>query len=294
MKKLNFLFKTIFYSVAVLVLACEEETYEIGSLTPPSNLNLTYSIQGADNENQNGDGSGIVNFLVTASDAISYKFIYPGGEIIAPSGRAAINFSKTGIYSYVVTVVAIGKGGLTSNVSVEPTVLVLYDPPESLKNLLYGDGEREFRVKSEANGHFGVGPANQDSPVWYQASANEKSTTGMYDDIYRFNLDGTFTHITQGTIFGQGAPLDQDLGPSSAEKNDGGEYENYPLDTYSEKWSLSAPGGVETLSLTGNGFLGYYVGGSHKYTIISRSADEIGVKNCWWWRRKRLVYNINC
>lgn len=279
MKKINFLLKVILVTLSISIVGCEEEHYELGTLAAPTELNLTYEIQGADADNPNGDGSGIVNFSVEAKDAISYKFIYPGSEINAPSGKAKINFSKTGTFSYNVTALAIGTGGLTSNVSVEPTVLVLYEAPAALKKLLYGEGVRQFRVKSESGGHFGVGPANETSPVWYQASANEKSVTGMYDDVYEFNKDGTFTHFTQGTIFGQGGPMDQELGAANVDKNAGGEYENYPLADYSEKWSLSAPGGVETLTLSKNGFIGFYIGGSHQYTIISRSENEMVLKS---------------
>ncbi|MDB2521086.1 PKD domain-containing protein [Flavobacteriaceae bacterium] len=279
MKKINFLLKTMLIILSLSIVSCDEEDYGIGELTAPSNINLTLQIQGADTDNPNGDGSGIVNFAVSADDAISYKFILSDGEVIAPSGKAEINFSRTGTFSYNVTVVAIGKGGITSTASVETTVLVLYDPPASLKSLIYGDGVQQFRVKSESGGHFGVGPANGNSPIWYQASANEKSSTGMYDDVYQFNSDGTFTHLTQGTVFGQGGPIDQEMGAASIDKNDGGEYENYPLADYSERWSLSAPGGEETLSLTGKAFISYYIGGSHKYTIVSRTSDEMVLKS---------------
>ncbi|MGZ0015766.1 hypothetical protein [Yeosuana sp. AK3] len=64
-----------------------------------------------------------------------------------------------------------------------------------------------------------------------------------------------------------------------------------PLHKTGENWSLSAPGGQETISLTGLGFMGYYVGGDHKYQIYSRSANEMVVKTAdgngqfdWWFR----------
>ena len=44
---------------------------------------------------------------------------------------------------------------------------------------------------------------------------------------------------------------------------------------YSEQWSLSAPGGVETLSLTNLAFTGYYTGGNHEYIIFSRLLQYI-------------------
>lgn len=288
MKNYTFKKRFVFILSLFVLIGCADERYELGALVTPTNLNLTYEIQGANTNNPYGDGTGIVTFSVTADNAISYKFIHSGGEIIAPSGKATINFSKTGTFIYNVTAVAIGTGGLTSNVSVDAEVLVLYEPPAALLNLLVGNGSRDLRIKSESGGHFGVGPAGENAPIWYQAGANEKSTTGMYDDIYRFNADGTFTHLTKGTIFGQSGPIDQELGAQALELNGNNEYENYALDAYNGNWTLSAPGGVETLSLSGTGFIGYYVGGSHKYTIISRNDTEMVLKtigldgNAWF------------
>ena len=45
------------------------------SFKNPSNLIVDVIIQGADNDNPNGDGSGNVTFVATADNAITYKFI---------------------------------------------------------------------------------------------------------------------------------------------------------------------------------------------------------------------------
>ncbi len=47
---------------------------------------------------------------------------------------------------------------------------------------------------------------------------------------------------------------------------------------YSESWNLSAPGGQETLTFSNIGYHGFYVGGDHKYAILSRSANEMSIK----------------
>ncbi|WP_052143766.1 glycoside hydrolase family 16 protein [Wocania ichthyoenteri] len=41
----------------------------------PSNLSITTNIVGADTNNLYGDGSGVVNFIATATDAVSYGFV---------------------------------------------------------------------------------------------------------------------------------------------------------------------------------------------------------------------------
>ncbi len=109
----------------------------------------------------------------------------------------------------------------------------------------------------------------------------------MYDDRYIFNIDGTFTHITNalnddptvdtsGTVFGREV-LIEELGGAGGVPN-GADIENYPYDDYTAQWAVIAPGGVETISLTGLGFMGYYIGGDHNYIIELRSENEMSLR----------------
>ena len=52
----------------------------------PTNLFITADIQGADDDNPFGDGSGYVTFTAIADDAISYKFKILGEEFLASGG----------------------------------------------------------------------------------------------------------------------------------------------------------------------------------------------------------------
>ena len=56
--------------VAFVFISCKDK-HEFGDLTPPSNVNASFSIVGADNAHPHGDGTGLVNFVVTAQNAIS-------------------------------------------------------------------------------------------------------------------------------------------------------------------------------------------------------------------------------
>ena len=49
---------------------------------------------------------------------------------------------------------------------------------------------------------------------------------------------------------------------------------NYPFDEYTANWSITAPGGAETINLTGIGFVGYYIGGNHSYEIFNRDVPN--------------------
>ena len=59
------------------------------------------------------------------------------------------------------------------------------------------------------------------------------------------------------------------------------EHENYPLDTYESNYTLSAPGGLETISID-KGFLGFCVANG-TYEILARTSTTIYVKTYFCW-----------
>jgi len=261
----------------VAFTGCQDDEFSVGNLTTPTNIQIGVDIVGADTGKPNGDGSGTVNFKVTAENALSYHFVYNGETKLAEGGEITYNFSELGLNTYTINVIAYGTGGNSSSKTVQVDVLSLYEAPADLLNRLVGDGSRTFRIKAEAPGHFGLGPVGDQVPsAFFAAPAFDKSSVGMYDDRYIFNTDGTFTHITNsenddpvedtsGTVFGRVNLIDE-IGSGGGTVN-GDDVENYPLDDNTGSWSLSAPGGVETLSLSGLGFVGYYIGGNHQYEL---------------------------
>ena len=279
MKNIKFYFKTVFIALATLLVGCEEENYEFGDLITPTNLVVNAEIVGASAENPNGDGSGVVNFTATADDVITYKYIHEGSEKMAPAGTESYSFGKTGLHKYAVTVIAIGVGGVGSSTTVEVEVLATYSPPADLLEMLTGGSSRTWRLKAEAAGHFGVGPADSEDPVWWSADPFAKDGLGAYDDRMTFNIDGSFTYVTNGDMYGKADPMAEDLdGDQGLEPNGDAEYENYPYGDFTDTWSLSAPGGQETLTFAGLGYHGFYVGGDHSYVILSRSENEMSIR----------------
>lgn len=275
----NIKYITVLFLSLILMTGCQKENYKFGDLITPSNLVLTAEIVGQDEANPYGDGSGTVVFTATANNVITYKFVQDGNESMAPAGTISYNFGVTGIHKYIVTVVAIGTGGISTSSSIELEVFAAYNPPAELLTMLTGNSSRTWRIENETAGHFGVGPADGVTPIWWGAQPNEKVGLGAYDDRFVFNIDGTFTHITNGTVYGQSGPMIDDLGGDKGmTANSNGEFENYPLDDYSATWALSAPGGQETLQFSGIGFHGFYVGGSHSYVILSRTANEMHLR----------------
>ena len=283
MKKFKYILSSLL-GILVLTVSCQDDDPVVGDLITPSNLQVTASIVGQDASNPNGDGSGVVNFTATADDAITYRFIYESNQQTAATGTASFIFSNLGVNTYTITVIAYGTGGISTTTTITVDVLATYAPPADLLEKLVGDGSRTWRIKSEQQGHFGLGPVGGTVPTeWYGAQPDEKATVGMYDDRYIFNSDGTFTFITNntndeggtdisGTVFGRVNLIDE-LGGSGGEIN-GADVENLPYDDFQESWVLIAPSGVETINLTGNGFIGYYTGGSHNYEIFDRSVPN--------------------
>lgn len=274
MKNSKYMFGLIFCMLAFFT-SCDDENYEFGDLQAPSNVQITAEVVGADADNPYGDGSGQVNFKASADHVITYKYIYEGAGSMAPNGEMQYNFGKTGVFTYTVTVEAIGKGGLSSTASTQVEVLALYAPPADLITDLTGDGSKSWRVKAETAGHFGVGPPDETSPIWWSAAPYDKEGLGAYDDVITFNVDGTVNYKTNGTMYGQSGPLDSDFGIANQTPNGDGEYVNYPVDDFNDTWSLSAPGGQETLTFADKGYHGFYVGGSHSYAIISRTSTDL-------------------
>jgi hypothetical protein len=272
MKKIKYKFLAIF-CLMIAFAGCQDEgdDYEFGDIIAPANIQITSEIVGADASNPNGDGSGVVNFTASADNAVSYKYVFNGVETVALSGKLSISFSELGLNTYTVVVVASGTAGVSSSMPIQVQVLSTYSPPADLLEKLHGSSSKEWRIKSESSGHFGLGPVGGSvSAEWYGAGPNEKDGLGIYDDRFTFNIDGTFSHVTNGTIFGRDPHMPNDLGPNTTGNVNGADIENYPYGDYAESWSITAPGGVETINLTGLAFMGYYTGGNHKYEIFNR------------------------
>jgi len=273
----------------LLITSCQDDDIQLGELIAPSNIQISVDIVGADASNPNGDGSGTVNFKATADNVTAFHFVIQNVTKLAKGGSVSHDFTVLGLNTYPVTVIAYGTGGVSTTKTIEIEVLSLYAPPADLLTMLTSDSSRTWRIAAEVGSHFGLGPVGGNPFEWYAAGANEKVDTGMYDDRYTFNIDGTFTHVTNGNVFGRD-PLINELGGSGGTAS-GADVLNYNYNDYSAQWVLTAPGGVETLSLTGLGFIGYYTGGNHQYVIFSRSADEMVLKTTdgngefdWWFR----------
>jgi len=283
----------LFLSFFILFTSCQNDDIAIGDLVAPSNIEITVSyIDDGVVTAAPGLGSGEIKVSASADNATAYQFVIQGQTKLQKSGSATHTFTTLGTNKYAVTVVAFGTGGMSSSKTIEVEVQALYAPPADLLTMLTSNSSRTWKIASDVNKHFGLGPVGGNTIFeYYGAAPGDKASSGMYDDRYTFNVNGTFTHNVgaDGFVFGRD-PLINELGGSGGTA-DGADILQYTFSSYTSQWVLTAPGGKETLSLTGIGFVGYYVGGNHSYQIFSRSADEMILRTTdgsgefdWWFR----------
>lgn len=287
MKKIKYL---VFSIATMLALtSCTQENYEFGALTSPSDITIVADIVGKTTAKPFGDGSGKVNFTATGKNVLTYKFVINDSKSITSSnGKVSFTYETLGTNKFFVTLVAYGPGGVSSTKTVEVEVFVAYTPPAELVTMLTANSSRTWKIKSTAVGHFGVGPATSNNSDWWTASPNDKAGFECYDDRFIFKANGDFQHITNGKTFGKLNAMAADLGGDQGLTPDSNGEAIFSLADYTDKWSLSAPGGQETLSFAGIGYHGFYVGGSHKYSILSRNENEMKLRtigddgNAWY------------
>lgn len=195
--------KIIINIIAVLSLfltvSCQKDDYSFGDLSAPSNLKVTAEIVGKTADAPDGDGSGMVKLVATADNAMSYKYVFSDGTSEnAPGGTFTKRFTKTGVNTYTVTVIASGKGGVATNTTLDVTVLSNFNDNEAVQFLTAGTSKKWYWSASEP-GHLGVGQNDGDAtknyfPNYYTATPFEKAgsptSSCLYDNVLTFSLVG--------------------------------------------------------------------------------------------------------
>jgi len=289
MKKILINIVSIF--TILLMVNCQEDDFAFGAIDTPANLKVTAEILGRTDQAPNGDGSGKIKFTTVADNAISYKYVFSDGTSAnAPSGIFSKTFTKPGVNKYTVTVLASGKGGVTSNTTLEVTVFSSFKDEEAVQFLTGGSSKKWYWAQTE-KGHLGVGPnvawsdpvfgTKNYYPDFYGAAANEKSATCLYNSVMTFSQVGDqlkFNLDNQGSTYYNGSIK-------------GGDDACYALNTAGDKVvTLSPSESFVTLNpdhltqtrgtmmnFTDGGFMGYFVGSS-SYEILSITDNRMVVR----------------
>lgn len=206
--------KKIKYIIGLFLIAaflgCEEENYQFGSLTAPSNLDINTVIIGSDT-NPLGDGSGEVIITLSADNAITYQIGFnkiDGSGLIGPvsyklltSGTIDHKFTDPGTNDYRISMMAFGPGGTASNLTKDITVKSDYIPDPVVVTAITNDDSKTWVVNKDVAGHFGVDDWNKteytDTAWWWSAGIDEKLAccSCFYSTTFTFikNANGTFS-----------------------------------------------------------------------------------------------------
>ena len=277
--------------------SCQEDINTFGDIDTPSNFVVTAQILGQNNTTDpNGDGSGKVLFTAKANNAISYRYIFgDGSSDNSPSGIYEKRYNLTGLNTFTVTVIATGKGGVSSTKTIQVTVLSIFEDPQAVQFLTNGSQKTWYWSASEA-GHLGVGPNSGDNTQnyyahWYQAAPWEKAASPdsacLYGNELIFSKVGNqlkFQLNNQGQTF-----FNKDFqsvaggtaGYDFCYNYNAGGLKNVNLGP-SESVVMASPDHATRttgtmMNFSDNGFMGYYIGQS-SYEILSISATRMTVR----------------
>jgi len=290
MKKISQYILAALTGLLLITSGCQKDSYEMGELVAPSNVSISYNIVGADAENPNGDGSGMVEFTANADNAITYSFDFGDGKDkqISADGKVTHLFSVNGTVAYNVTVYAVGTGGITSSKSTQLEVYSSFSDDEAAE-FLTGGSTKSWYWAADQVGHLGLGPNDQKYengdhtwPAWYQAAPWEKSESSLYQCEFVFTMDnGNITFEQKnptGEAFIQGI---------YAEELGLGEEGSHPFDiegvknvSFSPSASIATVDGQyrgTTINFSGGGFMGFYAGSS-QYEIMEITENILTVR----------------
>jgi hypothetical protein len=283
------MFKNIFQTGVVIIafiaiaVSCKKETYKFGDLKAPTDLAVATTVVGADATNPNGDGSGSVQIAATSKDALTYNIDFGDGVTrVVPTGTLTYKFTNPGTTTYTITVNAIGTGGSISTISKKVTVFVAYVIPAPIVAALTGGTSKVWITDKGTNGHFGVGPSDQFSAIWYEAGPNTREACA-YDDEITFSLNPNNTISmainNKGTSFS--------IGAATAFYGFSGGDGCYPINTGGTKvlaFMAATSGSNATNSagvqfrVPGNGIINFGTGGT-TYEIIKYTANTVTLRN---------------
>src|SRR4029077_13520732 len=119
------------------------------------------NIIGVDATHPNGDGSGNVDITLSGKNVLSYKIDYDAAAGVnlqfLPNGKTTKKYTRLGLNTYRITVVAYGAGGSATTVTKDIQVLSTFSPDPTIVSNLTGTGSKTWKVDKDIAGHFGVG-----------------------------------------------------------------------------------------------------------------------------------------
>lgn len=286
----------------LMFAACEQDNYELGELITPTNVDVTFEIVGVDGDNPYGDGSGVVNFAASATNNITFNYLFGDGKDnkIAADGTISHQFSENGVNTYSVTVLAVGTGGISSSKTVQIEVLSTFSDDDALEYLTGGSSKKWYWAADQP-GNIGLGPNDKTYPggehtfaFWFSANPWHADKLCMYDAEFVFaktNNGLTFEQTeglayVPGTYAGKlGVEGDACYGPDVIPSLEG--VKNVSFIPSSSIATVDGGYRGTTMSFSDGGFMCWYVGTS-TFEIIQVTDNVLKVRveedgtNAWY------------
>jgi hypothetical protein len=298
------------FALLLLVGSCKKTEYSMGSLSAPTDVAINTTIVGQDASHPNGDGSGDVVISLSGKNVLSYNVDYDASDgismVFLANGKATKKYTKLGLNTYRITVVAYGPGATSTTVTKDIQVQSNFTPDPTIVSNLTGTGSKSWSVDKSIPAHFGVGPwsATSVTPEWWSAGINEKVSccNCFYTATFTFTKvssggytlavatpDGAFTKT--GSLAG-GLPGIPSTGAEGCYSYAGGT-NSFAFVPSSSGIAASTPSTKTALQLNGNNtFIGY--GAVLKeYEILSITATSLYLRvqgteagNAWYIKLK--------
>jgi hypothetical protein len=188
------------FALLIILGSCKKNDYTMGTLTAPSDIVINTTIAGVDATHPNGDGSGDVQISLTGTNVLSYKIDYDAADGITldflANGKTTKKYTRLGLNTYRITVVAYGAGATATTVTKDIQVQSNFNPDPAIVSNLTGTGSKTWKVDKDIPSHFGVGPwsASSVTPEWWSAAVNEK--VACCNCFYTASF--TFTKVAAG------------------------------------------------------------------------------------------------
>jgi len=298
------------FALLLIIGSCKKTEYSMGSLTAPTEVAINTTLVGQDATHPNGDGSGDVVIALSGKNVLSYNIDYDASDGISfaflANGKATKKYTKVGLNTYRITVVAYGPGGTSTTVTKDIQVRSDFAPAESIVSNLTGTGSKSWSVDKSIPSHFGVGPwsATSVTPEWWSAAINEKVNccNCFYTATFTFtkvsSVSYTLAVSTPNGAFTKTGALAGGLPgiPSTGDEGCytyGGGTSSFSFAPSSSGIAASAPSTKTAIVLNGNNtFIGY--GAVLKeYEIMSITATSLYLRvqgtetgNAWYIKLK--------
>lgn len=201
MKNIKYI-SVFFFTLVLGFTSCQDDDTTFGAIVVPTNVTITTEIVGLDGSNPNGDGTGLVNFIATANNEITYKFDFGDGfSNVSPTGVITHRFTTVGVNTYTVVVSAVGTGGISSSTAVNVEVLSTFDDPETRDFLSGGTASsKTWYWAADKAGNIGLGPNEVQADGSHTFAAWFSSDAFHSDKLCMYNAQMVFMQDAEGNL----------------------------------------------------------------------------------------------